>query len=124
MSSVFFHVTCLAHLGTNCALKLKAYYQAVNDLVSSIHLATAKDKTRMVTLKSLGSFPHVIVTRRASWLKGAIWYSKNLPDVIEVVKSWSDDVLLVKNVKDSILNNRILVDNLCEIKENYECLME
>ena len=41
-----FHVTCVAHLMHNCALRVKAKYPAVDDLTACVKAATVKHKTR------------------------------------------------------------------------------
>jgi rhamnogalacturonyl hydrolase YesR len=64
----------------------------------------------------------VVVIRWSSWLRAAIWYAYHLPQVIEVVESWRDDGILVKNAKIVVIND-ILFKELCQIKSNYSVLI-
>ena len=40
-----FHVTCLAHLLHNCAIKVRAHYTAVDEVIARVKAATVKNKT-------------------------------------------------------------------------------
>jgi len=39
-----FHVTCVAHLLHNCAMKVKSHFHDVDQLIASIKAATVKNK--------------------------------------------------------------------------------
>ena len=41
-----FHTTCVAHLLHNCANKVQAHYNNVNNLIASVKLATVKNDSR------------------------------------------------------------------------------
>ncbi|KAF9764908.1 hypothetical protein NGRA_0170 [Nosema granulosis] len=73
-----FHVTCLAHLIHNCALKVKGSFIAVDNCIASIAALTIKNKTRAALLYEIGFSPCIILTRWSSWLKAALYYCKNL----------------------------------------------
>lgn len=61
-----FHITCIAHLLHNCALRIKAYYRNVNNLIASLKLATLKNKARSKMFSEIGTPPDTIVTRWGS----------------------------------------------------------
>ena len=50
-----FHVTCIAHLLHNCALRVKAYFENVDNLIAKIKAATVKNKTRQELFDTLES---------------------------------------------------------------------
>ncbi|KAG0438444.1 hypothetical protein DMUE_3084 [Dictyocoela muelleri] len=41
----FFHVTCLAHVIHNCAMRVKGYYGSVDKCISSVKAITVKNRT-------------------------------------------------------------------------------
>ena len=41
-----FHVTCVAHLFHNCALKIKCHFEDVDQLIAKVKAVTIKNKTR------------------------------------------------------------------------------
>ena len=46
--------------------------------------------------------PDPVITRLATWLKAALYYYKNLPDVRTNVNSWTSAGLLVSRAKGAI----------------------
>ena len=45
-----FQVTCMAHLLHNCAMKVRANYPAVDELVARVNAVTIKNRSRRVFL--------------------------------------------------------------------------
>ena len=41
-----FHMTCVAHLFHNCAMKIKSHFKDVDQLIANIKAVTIKNKTR------------------------------------------------------------------------------
>jgi hypothetical protein len=121
-NSIFYHVTCMAHLLHNCAIKLKSYFADVNYLISAVQMAIIKNKSRKESFYRTGYPPNVIITRWSSWLKASLWYADNLPAVIEIVESWDNDGILVFNSKNSIHSTTVF-QSLCVLKSNYEILV-
>ena len=39
-----FHVTCVAHLLHNCAMKIKSHFEAVDQLIAKVKAVTIKNK--------------------------------------------------------------------------------
>ena len=58
-----FHVTCVPHLLHNCALRVKARYPTVDDLIACVKAATVKNKTRQAMFEAIGKPPQPSTTR-------------------------------------------------------------
>ena len=83
-----FHVTCIAHLLHNCAMKVKSHFQDVDQLIAKVKAATVKNKTRQAKFAAIGYPPQPVITRWGSWLNAALYYAKNLPEVKAIVDSF------------------------------------
>jgi hypothetical protein len=103
-------------------MKIRATFKSVDELISSMKLATIKNKTRISTFKQIGTPPSVVITRWSSWLKAALYYGENLIYIKKLVSLWEDDGILIQNVKFA-LDKEDLFKNLVIIKRNYECLV-
>lgn len=118
------HITCLAHVIHNCALKIRALSPHIDKAIATIKMATVKNKERYKSISdSLGSIPSVVLTRWSSWLRFAIWMSQKLPDLREVIFSWSNEGILVEKCKKAI-GKQALFDELVVVRQNYMCLIE
>ena len=73
-----FHVACAAHLLHNCAIKLKYFFEDVNQLIAKITSVTIKGKTKQAKLTTIDCPSQPIVTRCGRWLNAALYYAKNL----------------------------------------------
>ena len=91
-----FHVTCVAHLLHNCALRVKAKYPAVDDLIACVKAATIKSKTRQAMFEAIGKSPQPIIIRWASRLQAAFYNATNLPSVRDIVDRFEGSGLLVE----------------------------
>jgi hypothetical protein len=118
-----FHVTCLAHLIHNCAMKVKCHYSQVDQLISRIKNATIKNKTRSRDFAAIGCPPDTIVTRWGSWLNTALYYGKNLPAVRRIVRSWNGTGILLSQAQE-IVEDATLMNNLMEIETCYSGLID
>lgn len=116
-----FHITCLAHLIHNCAMKVRMSYDNVDRLIACIKNAIIKNKNRANDFINVGLPPTAIVTRWGSWINTALYYCQNLPEVINIVSNWSGKGLLVKQAQD-IIRETNLLSSLIEIKECYSSL--
>ena len=58
-----FHVTCVAQLLHNCAMKIKSHLQHVNQLIAKIKAETIKNKTRQAKFSAIGYPPQPVPTR-------------------------------------------------------------
>lgn len=118
---MLFHVTCLAHLMHNCAMRIKTHYELVDELISRVKAATVKNKRRANLFCQIGAPPQPVVTRWGSWLQAALYYAKNLPTVRVIVNSFKKDGLLVSKAQE-IVKNPAIPKQLLEIQQNYESL--
>ena len=77
------HTTCLAHLLHKACEKILAKFVSIDELISSIKLATCKNKYRQgqFSQAGLGMPPQPIVTRWGPWIEAAIFYSQNYDQV-------------------------------------------
>ena len=64
--SKLFHVTCVAHLLHNCAMKVKSHFEDVDQLIAKVKSTTVKNKTRQAKFAAIGCPPQPIVTRWAA----------------------------------------------------------
>ena len=83
-----FHVTCIAHLLHNCAMKIKSHFEDVDQLIAKVKAVTIRDKTRQAKFSAIGYSPQPVPTRWVSWLNAALYYAKNLPEAKAIVKSF------------------------------------
>ena len=77
------HVTCVAHLLHNCAMRVRAHFKNIDEIIATIKKATIKNKHRKKDFHNAGlpSPPDPVITRRATWHRAALYYSENLPAV-------------------------------------------
>ena len=75
--SKLLHVTCVAHLLHNCAMKVKSHFEDVDQLIAKVKSTTVKNKTRQAKFATIGCPPQPVVTRWGSWLNAALCYAKN-----------------------------------------------
>ena len=116
-----FHVTCVAHLLHNCALRVRAKYPAVDNLIACVKAATVKNKTRQALFEDIGKPPQPVVTRWASWLQAAFYYAENLPAVQSIVSGFEGTGLLVERAKNSVCAEGLSRD-LMKVRTEYNCL--
>ena len=98
------HVTCVAHLLHNCAMRVRADFKNIDEITATIEAATIKNKDRNKDFHDAGlpSPPDPVITRWATWLKASLYYSENLPAVRTIVNNWTSAGLLVSRAKDAI----------------------
>ena len=75
------HVTCIAHLLHNCAMRVRAFIKNIDDVVATIKAATIINKDRKNDFRQAGlPSPRVsLITRWGTCLRAALYYSGNLP---------------------------------------------
>ena len=107
------HVTCVSHLLHNCAMRARAHLKNIDEII-----ATIKNKDRKKDFHDAGlpSPPDPVITRWATWLRAALYYSGNLPAVRTIVNNWTSAGLLVSRAKDAI-NVEDLVPDLVKINQ-------
>ena len=112
------HVTCVAHLLHNCAMCVCAHLKNIDEIIATIKAATIKNKDRKKDFHDAGlpSLPVPVITRWATWLRAALYYSENLSAVFTIVNNWTSAGLLVSREKDAI-NVEDLVPDLVKINQ-------
>ena len=112
------HVTCVAHLLHNCAMRVRAHFKNIDEMITTIKAATIKNKDRKKDFHDAGlpSSPNPVITRWATWLRAALYYSENLPALRIIVNDWTSADLLVSKAKDAI-NVEDLVPDLVKINQ-------
>ena len=116
-----FHVTCVAHLLHNCAMKIKSHFEDVDQVIAKV--VTIKNKTRQANFSAIGYPPQPVPTIWGSWLNAALYYAKNLSEVKAIVESFVGSGILVTQAKVS-LQKCGLSGQLLKIKVQYECLVK
>ena len=114
------HVNCVAHLLQNCAMRVRAEFKNIDEVIATIKAATIKSKHRHRKQDfhdaGLPSSPDPVITRWATWLRAALYYSENLPPVRTIVNISTSVGLQVSRVKDAI-NVEGLVSHLVRINQ-------
>ena len=59
------HVTCVAHLLHNCAMRVRAHFKNIDEIIATIMAATLKNKDRKKDCHNAGlpSPPDPVITR-------------------------------------------------------------
>ena len=83
------HVTCVAHLLHNCAMRVRAHYKNIDEIIATIKAATIKNKNCKKDFHDAGlpSPLDPVITRWATWLGAALYYSENLPSIHTIVNN-------------------------------------
>ena len=112
------HVTCVAHLLHKYAMRVRAHFKNIDEVIATIKAATIKNKDRKKDFHDAGlPFPpDPVITRWATWLRAALYYSENLPAVRTIVNNWTSAGLLVSRAKNAI-NVEGLVSDLVKINQ-------
>ena len=112
------HITCVAHLLPNCAMRVRVHLKNIDEIIATIKAATIKNEDRKKDFHDAGlpSPPDPVITRWATWLRAALYYSENLPAVRTIVNNWVSAGLLISRAKDAI-NVEDLVPDLVKINE-------
>ena len=110
------HINCVAHLLHNCTMPVRAHFKNVDGVITTIKAATIKNKDRKKDFCDAGmpSSRDSVITRWATWLRIALYYSENLPGVLTIVNNWTSAGFLVSRAKDTI-NVEGLLPDLVEI---------
>ena len=97
-----------------CAL----IFENIDEVIATIKVASIKNKDRKKDYYDAGlpSPPDPVITRWATWLRAALYYSENLPAVRTIVNNWTSAGLLVSRAKDAI-NVEGMVSELVKINQ-------
>ena len=112
------HVTCVAHLLHNCAMRVHAHFKNIDEIIATIKASAIKNNNRKKDFHDAGllSPPDPVITRWATWLRATLYYSQNPPAIGTIVNNWISSGLLVSRAKDAI-NVEDLVPDLIKINQ-------
>ena len=111
----------MAHLLHNCAMKVRANYPAVDELVARVKAVIIKNRSRRVF--DFYSPTSTVVTRWGSWLTAAFYYSRNLSEVRKILEGFHDGGVLVRRAQEAVKAPN-LASQLVEIEEQYSALVD
>ena len=102
-------------------MRVRVHFKNIDEVLATINwikAATIKNKNRWKDFHDAGlpSSPDPVITRWATWLRAAFYYSQNLPAVRTIVNNWTTAGLLVCRAKDAI-NVEDLVPDLVKINQ-------
>ena len=99
-------------------MRVRAHLKNIDEIMATIKAATIKNKDRKKDFHNAGlsSPPDPVITRWATWLRAALYYSENLPAVRTIVNNWTSAGLLVSGAKHAI-NVEDLVPDLVKINQ-------
>ena len=118
-----FHVTCIAYLLRNCAMKIKSHFEDVDQLIAKVRAVTIKNKTRLAKFSAVDYPSHPVPTRWGSCLNAALYYTKNLAEAKAIVESFVGSGILVTQANVSLQKSG-LAGQLLKIKDQYKCLVK
>ncbi|KAF7684974.1 hypothetical protein CDIK_4277, partial [Cucumispora dikerogammari] len=110
------HLTCIAHLFYNCAMKIKSFYKDVDHLISSIKSLTFKNNTRKQMFISVSTLSDSVVTRWGTWLEAAFYYAKHFVEVKHMFNEIIGAGILLENAKEAV-NSETVHSSLTKISE-------
>ena len=84
------NVNCVAHLLHNCAMRVRAHFKNIDEVIATIKAATIKNKDCKKDFHDvcLSSLPDHVITKWATWLRAVLYCSDNLPAVRTIVSNW------------------------------------
>jgi len=114
----FLHITCIAHLLHNYALKVKSFFESADKLIASVKYSILKSKDRRNQIVGIPISSNTIITRWGSWLKAIKYYSEYFPMIKKIVNDFEDDGKIVFNAKHAVSNENMHRD-LFTIEREY-----
>ena len=99
-------------------MRVRAHFNNIDEIIATIKAATIKNEDRKKNFHDAGltSPPDPVITRWATWLRAALYYSENLPGVCTIVNNWTSTGLLVSRAKH-LITVKDLVPDLVEINQ-------
>ena len=116
------HVTCIVHLFHNVCLLIKNTYVNIDNFIASTKASTIKNRNRRNMFNVIGTPLQPVVTRWGSWSKAAVYYSDNFHDIKEIINSFEGTGLLAEKNKE-VVNNNLVLNELLELRGNYNSLI-
>ena len=115
------YVTCDVHLLHNCAMRVRAHFKNIDEVIATIKAAPIKNKDRKKDFYDAGlpsQPPDPVITKWATWHRAALNYSKNyknLPAFRTIVNNWTCAGLAFVSRANDAINVEDLVLDLVEI---------
>ena len=83
---------------------MRAHFKNIDEVIATIKVATINKKDRKKDFYDAGlpSLPDPVITRLATWLRAALYYSENLLAVRTIINNWTTAGFLVGELKDVI----------------------
>ena len=99
-------------------MRVRAHFKNIDEVIATIKAATIKHKDCKKNFLDVGlpSLLDPVITRWATWIRAALYYSGNLPAVRTIANNWTSTLLLVSRAKDAI-NVEDLVPDLIKINQ-------
>ena len=88
-------MTCVAHLLHNSAVKIKSYFEDVDQLIAKVKAVTIKNKSRQTKFSAIGYPPQPVQIRWESWLNAALHLAKKLPEVKAIMESFVGSGIMI-----------------------------
>ena len=72
-------------------MRVRGYFKIINEVIATIKTATIKNNDRKKDFRDAGlpSPIEPVITRRATWLRAALYYRENLPYVCTIANNWT-----------------------------------
>lgn len=116
------HLTCLAHAFHRVAESVRSAFPEVDSLISSVKKIFLKAPSRVQIFKEnypeLPLPPQPIITRWGTWLEAALYYSKNLGKIEDVISKLDCESAAAIFQAQNLLENPNLKNNLAFISCN------
>ena len=133
------HVTYIAHLLHSWAMLKRAHFKNIDHVVATTKAATIENKDCKKHLhKANPPSPFdLVITRWATWLRAALYYSEYFPATCIIVNNWTGgartkEVTNMDNLVPNLVNSndyRTLAGNVeflkvsdCTMTETYDLL--
>ena len=95
------NITSVDHGLHNAAERIHPKYENVDKLIAAVKASMVKNKDRRAKFSTINSPPQPVVTRWESWLKAAKYYSKNFPEICEIVNAFKGTGQIVVKAKEA-----------------------
>ena len=81
------HFNYVAHIVHNCAMRVRAHFININEVIATNKAATIENKDRKKDFHDAGlpSPPDPVITRWAAWFRAALYYGDNNPAVRTII---------------------------------------
>ena len=110
-------------------MRVRAFFRNIDDVVAAEKAATIENKDRKNDFREAGlpSPPVPVITRWATELRAAVYYSKNLPAVRAIVNNWTGEGVSVSRAKeainvDGLVPDVVRIDQCRTLETNVELL--